>query len=123
MVKLECCGNCRHYKEAYCYLMDELVECTDNCGMYTEGDWVMNMRIIERSDKEYMEDIKHLYETEVKPLLQKGYSFTRATRTLGIGSGGYRRKYWELQKLAIADGYKLRRLKKWIIFLISYMAH
>ena len=31
------CGNCRHYREAYCYLMDELVEPLDCCGMY-DGD-------------------------------------------------------------------------------------
>lgn len=30
---IECCGNCKHYKEAYCSLMDELVEPEDNCGM------------------------------------------------------------------------------------------
>ena len=23
---MECCGNCKHYKEAYCNLMDDLVE-------------------------------------------------------------------------------------------------
>ena len=33
----EYCGNCRHYKETYCNLMDELVEPQDNCGMY-DGD-------------------------------------------------------------------------------------
>ena len=30
---IECCGNCKHYKEAYCSLMDDLVEPEDNCGM------------------------------------------------------------------------------------------
>ena len=30
----EYCGNCKHYTEAYCNLMDELVEPQDNCGMY-----------------------------------------------------------------------------------------
>ena len=34
---MECCGNCKHYKEAYCNLMDDLVEPLDNCGMYN-GD-------------------------------------------------------------------------------------
>jgi len=34
MIKKGHCGNCRHYKEAYCYLMDELVEPEDNCGMF-----------------------------------------------------------------------------------------
>ena len=34
----ECCGNCKHYcEEAYCTLMDELVNACDNCGMY-DGD-------------------------------------------------------------------------------------
>lgn len=35
---IECCGNCKHYKEAYCSLMDELVEPEDNCGMCDCGD-------------------------------------------------------------------------------------
>jgi hypothetical protein len=30
---IECCANCKHYREAYCSLMDELVEPEDNCGM------------------------------------------------------------------------------------------
>ena len=30
----ECCGNCRHYREVYCNLMDDLVNELDNCGMY-----------------------------------------------------------------------------------------
>ena len=35
---IEKCGNCRHYREAYCNLMDELVEPLDNCGMFDNGD-------------------------------------------------------------------------------------
>ena len=35
---IECCGNCRHYKETYCNLMDDLVNELDNCGMFDEGD-------------------------------------------------------------------------------------
>ena len=36
---IECCGNCKHYNDAYCSIMDELVEPEDNCGMCnTEGD-------------------------------------------------------------------------------------
>ena len=35
---IECCGNCRHYKEAYCNLIDDLVEPCDNCGMCDCGD-------------------------------------------------------------------------------------
>ena len=35
---MECCGNCRHYKETYCNLMDDLVNELDNCGMFDEGD-------------------------------------------------------------------------------------
>ena len=34
---IECCGNCRHYKETYCNLMDDLVQPLDNCGMF-DGD-------------------------------------------------------------------------------------
>ena len=35
---IECCGNCRHYREAYCCLMDDLVNHLDNCGMFNCGD-------------------------------------------------------------------------------------
>ena len=33
------CGDCRHYQlgEAYCHLMDELVESCDCCGMFDGG--------------------------------------------------------------------------------------
>ena len=31
------CGDCKHYQEAYCHLMDELVEPTDNCGCFDGG--------------------------------------------------------------------------------------
>jgi len=34
---IECCGNCKYYREAYCYLIDDLVEALDNCGMYDDG--------------------------------------------------------------------------------------
>ena len=34
---IECCGNCRHYEETYCHLMDELVESADHCGMCDTG--------------------------------------------------------------------------------------
>lgn len=34
----KCCGNCRHYQEAYCNLMDELVEPLDQCGLYDGGE-------------------------------------------------------------------------------------
>ena len=33
----EYCGNCKHYQEAYCNLMDELVEPLDHCGMCDTG--------------------------------------------------------------------------------------
>lgn len=40
MKNKRCCGNCKHYKlfEAYCNLMDELTEPTDNCGLYDDTD-------------------------------------------------------------------------------------
>ena len=38
MNKENCCGNCKHYQEAYCNLMDELVEPLDNCGMFDGGE-------------------------------------------------------------------------------------
>ena len=34
---MECCGNCRHYQDNYCNLMDDLVQQLDNCGMF-DGD-------------------------------------------------------------------------------------
>ena len=37
-MKTECCGNCKHYQEAYCHLMDELVEPEDNCGCFDGVD-------------------------------------------------------------------------------------
>lgn len=65
--------------------------------------------IIEMNEQEYLDDIKRLYECEMKPLLLKGWSLTRATKFMGIRSGRHNRKYWELRKLALADGYQLRR--------------
>ena len=35
---IECCSNCRHYQEAYCNLMDDIVNELDNCGMYDGGE-------------------------------------------------------------------------------------
>ena len=35
---IECCAECKYYKEAYCNLMDDLVEPLDNCGMFDNGD-------------------------------------------------------------------------------------
>ena len=34
---IECCGNCKHYQDNYCNLMDDLVQQLDNCGMF-DGD-------------------------------------------------------------------------------------
>ena len=34
MMNKGCCGDCRHYSEAYCHLMDDLVEPLDCCGMF-----------------------------------------------------------------------------------------
>lgn len=28
-----CCGNCKHFQESYCNLIDDLVNPLDNCGM------------------------------------------------------------------------------------------
>lgn len=38
MIIMECCAECKYYKEAYCNLMDDLVEPLDNCGMFDDGD-------------------------------------------------------------------------------------
>ena len=34
---IECCANCKHYSEAYCNLIDDLVEPCDNCGLCDTG--------------------------------------------------------------------------------------
>ena len=34
---IECCEYCKHYSEAYCSLMDDLVEPLDGCGLF-DGD-------------------------------------------------------------------------------------
>ena len=65
--------------------------------------------IIERSEEEYMEEMRNLYKDEVKPLLDKGYSLTRAFHTIGVASGKSARKSKELRKLALADGYQMRK--------------
>ena len=65
--------------------------------------------IIEQNEREYLTELQQVYETEMKPLLDKGYSFTKVIRRLGVGSGRHNRKYHELKKLALADGYQMRR--------------
>jgi len=64
--------------------------------------------IIERSDAEYMQEIKELYEKEVKPYIQKGKSFTYCMNKLKLSSTRYSRKYRELRKMALEDGYKFQ---------------
>lgn len=33
------CKDCRHYRpDDYCYLMDDIVQEADNCGMFDKGD-------------------------------------------------------------------------------------
>ena len=34
---IECCANCKYYREAYCSLMDDLVEPCDCCGLCDDG--------------------------------------------------------------------------------------
>ena len=63
--------------------------------------------IIERSEEEYMEEMKRMYDEEVKPLLNEGYSLTKAFKTVGVRTGKTTRKSKELRKLALEDGYKL----------------
>lgn len=65
--------------------------------------------IIERSESEYMKDIQDLYDNEIKPLLDKGYSLTKAFNMNGITTGKKKRKGRELRKLALNDGYKMKR--------------
>ena len=42
MIKHGKCEDCKHYKEEYCILMDELVKPLDNCGMYDGEQSVMS---------------------------------------------------------------------------------
>lgn len=65
--------------------------------------------IIERSEDEYMEDMSRIYEFELKPLLDKGYSLTKAFNTIGVSTGKSARKSKELRKLALENGYVLQR--------------
>ena len=65
--------------------------------------------IIERSEKEYMEDMKRIYEHEVKPLLLQGFTLTKAFKTVGVATGKSARKSKELRKLALNDGYVMRK--------------
>lgn len=64
--------------------------------------------IIERCEEDYMKEMKELYEKEVKPLLIKGYSLTKAFKTIGVATGKSARKSKELRQLALDDGYVLR---------------
>ena len=65
--------------------------------------------IIERTEEEYMEDMRKMYVDEVKPLLEEGYSLTKAFKTVGVSTGKSARKSKELRKMALDDGYKLWR--------------
>ena len=68
--------------------------------------------IIEMNEKEYMEEMNRMYEEEVKPLLNKGFSLTKTFKKLGVATGKHSRKSKELRKLALDDGYKLRNRRK-----------
>ena len=35
---IECCTNCKYYRENYCSLMDDLVEPCDCCGLCDTGE-------------------------------------------------------------------------------------
>lgn len=67
------------------------------------------MRIIERSDKEYMEDLHREYEEVMKPLLNQGISLSECFRRMGVNTGRNSRRHRELRQIALDDGYKLRR--------------
>lgn len=65
--------------------------------------------VIERTEEEYLEDIRELYETELKPLLLQGYSLTASLRKLKVASNYKSQKYKLLRKFALDDGYQLRK--------------
>ena len=67
------------------------------------------IKLIERTDKEYMEDMRKIYDDELKPLLDDGYSLTNAFRKIGVATGTTARKSRELRQMALDDGYVLRR--------------
>ena len=67
------------------------------------------MKIIERTEQEYLEDIEKQYEQEMKPLLDKGISMTEAFRRMGVGCGRGARKHRELRRICLERGYQLRR--------------
>ena len=63
--------------------------------------------IIERTEEEYMNDMRKMYDNELKPLLDEGFSLTKAFKTIGVNTGKSARKSKELRKMALNDGYKL----------------
>ena len=69
----------------------------------------MYKMIIERSEEEYMDEIKKIYNNDIKPLLDKGYSLTKAFNMNGITTGKKKRKGRELRRLALEDGYRFKR--------------
>ncbi len=69
------------------------------------------MKIIERTDKEYMAELQEMYQNEIKPSLDEGMSLTKVFMKLNIHCGKTARKYRELRQMAIDDGYQLRRIK------------
>lgn len=63
--------------------------------------------IIERNEEEYLQEIKLLYSSKIKPLLINGYSLTKALNMVGITTGKGRKRE-EIRKLVLKDGYVMR---------------
>ena len=64
--------------------------------------------IIELSEKEYLAELRDIYENEVKYYLMKGKSLTWCMKRLKIGTGKYNRKYQEIRQMALDDGYNFQ---------------
>ena len=66
------------------------------------------IKVIEQTNEEYLEGLKKIYDDEIKPLLDEGYSLTNAFRKIGVTTSRSR-KSRELRQIALDDGYVLRR--------------
>lgn len=65
----------------------------------------INCKVIERTEKEYLEELYGEYKTKIKPLLDEGKSLCYATKVHKLRSPS---KYYQMREFALADGYKLR---------------
>jgi len=66
------------------------------------------MNIIERTDEQYVQDLRELYEEHIQPQILAGKSLTKALEAIGKHTSTRHRWYREIRQFAIEDGYKPR---------------